>query len=293
MSDLIEPRYLHHFFQSSCYRRKVSSLAAGANINNLKNEHIDDLEIPLPPLEEQRRIAAILDRGNQLSQLRERSRKALELLKQAVFRSALASHEASSSDSTANELGECLSFITSGGRGWSQYYADSGPRFIRSGDVRMNQINRLSPQYISPPDNAEARRTRILDGDVLLTITGSRIGRVAPAASDDSGAYVSQHVAILRLDRSKLIPSFVSFFLSMPGLGQSQIKKAQYGQTKPGLNFEQIRRFSIPSLSIDEQQQIMNKIESVQSLLNVEQSQSLAISEMLASLCLQAFSGGF
>lgn len=61
-SDRVNPRYLHHFFQSTGYRRKVSSLAAGANINNLKNEHIDHLLLPLPPLEEQRRIAAILDK---------------------------------------------------------------------------------------------------------------------------------------------------------------------------------------------------------------------------------------
>lgn len=116
---------------------------------------------------------------------------------------------------------------------------------------------------------------------------------MAPAAPDDSGASISQHVAILRLDKSKLIPSFASFFLSMPGLGQSQIKKAQYGQTKPGLNFQQIRRFSLPNLSIDEQQRVMSKIESVESLLNVEQSQYSAINEMLASLSLQAFSTGF
>jgi type I restriction enzyme S subunit len=68
-SERVNPRYLHHYFQSTGYRRKVSSLAAGANINNLKNEHIDDLLLPLPPLEEQRRIAAILDKAHQAKEL--------------------------------------------------------------------------------------------------------------------------------------------------------------------------------------------------------------------------------
>jgi type I restriction enzyme S subunit len=68
-SERVNPRYLHHYFQSTGYRRKVSSLAAGANINNLKNEHIDDLLLPLPPLEEQRRIAAILDKAHQVKEL--------------------------------------------------------------------------------------------------------------------------------------------------------------------------------------------------------------------------------
>ncbi|MFN6344765.1 MAG: restriction endonuclease subunit S [Cyanobium sp.] len=84
-SDRIDPRYLHHFFQSSGYRRKVSSLAAGANINNLKNEHIDDLEIPLPPLEEQRRIAAILDKADQLDKNRLSAIQSVEALQGSLF----------------------------------------------------------------------------------------------------------------------------------------------------------------------------------------------------------------
>jgi type I restriction enzyme S subunit len=85
MSDRIEPRYLHHFFQSSGYRRKVSSLAAGANINNLKNEHIDDLEMPLPPLEEQRRIAAILDKAALVSTHSDRAADLRLALKRSLF----------------------------------------------------------------------------------------------------------------------------------------------------------------------------------------------------------------
>jgi type I restriction enzyme S subunit len=84
-SERVNPRYLHHFFQSTGYRRKVSSLAAGANINNLKNEHIDDLLLPLPPLEEQRRIAAILDKANRLRQLSQANLQSLGDLARKVF----------------------------------------------------------------------------------------------------------------------------------------------------------------------------------------------------------------
>lgn len=84
-SERIDPRYLHHFFQSSGYRRKVLSLAAGANINNLKNEHIDDLEIPLPPLEEQRRIAAILDKVRSIQDRVEARTEALRSFEESLF----------------------------------------------------------------------------------------------------------------------------------------------------------------------------------------------------------------
>jgi type I restriction enzyme S subunit len=148
----------------------------------------------------------------------------------------------------------------------------------------MNRVIQSDPQYVQPPDNAEAKRTRVLDGDVLLTITGSRIGRVAPASSEDSGAFISQHVAIIRVDNTKLLPSFVSFFLSMPGGGQEQIKKSQYGQTKPGLNFEQIQKFSIPMLSLDEQFQIMSRIASIDYLFDIQSRHSTRIDEALISV---------
>lgn len=69
--------YFGHYFQSATYRKTISGKAAGANINNIRNEDLDELPIPLPPLAIQRRIAAKLDllcdivtkRKNQLSQL--------------------------------------------------------------------------------------------------------------------------------------------------------------------------------------------------------------------------------
>lgn len=57
----VDLRYFRHYFQTPSYRRTVSSKAAGANINNLRSDDLDSLMIPLPPLDEQRRIAAILD----------------------------------------------------------------------------------------------------------------------------------------------------------------------------------------------------------------------------------------
>ena len=97
------------------------------------------------------------------------------------------------------KLGDNLLFITSGSRGWSEYYSPTGQRFIRSLDVQMNYIGNEDMAFVLPPDNSEARRTQSKAGDVLLTITGSRIGRVAPVPDDLDGAFVSQHVAILRM----------------------------------------------------------------------------------------------
>ena len=57
----ILPEYLGNYFKSPIYRKTISKLSAGANINNIKSEHLDNLEIPLPPMEEQKKIAVRLD----------------------------------------------------------------------------------------------------------------------------------------------------------------------------------------------------------------------------------------
>src|SRR5207253_481292 len=57
----VDPSYFAHFFKTRDYRQRISVAAAGININNLRNEDLDQLELPLPSLPEQRRIAEVLD----------------------------------------------------------------------------------------------------------------------------------------------------------------------------------------------------------------------------------------
>ena len=78
-------KYVGHFFQSPYYRNYISAASAGANINNLRNEHIADLHIPLPPLEEQRKIAAVLDKVSGLIAKRRQQLDKLDELVKSRF----------------------------------------------------------------------------------------------------------------------------------------------------------------------------------------------------------------
>ena len=81
----IDASYLSHYFFTTEYRTIISSLAAGANINNLRNEHIDNLSIPLPPLAEQQRIAELLDTADHILKLRESAITKLDQLASTTF----------------------------------------------------------------------------------------------------------------------------------------------------------------------------------------------------------------
>jgi type I restriction enzyme S subunit len=249
------------------------------------------LEIPLPPLAEQRRIAEVLDRAEALRAKRRAALAQLDPLTQALFLDLFGDPATNTKGVPIESLGNHLLFITSGGRGWAEFYAPTGSRFIRSLDVRINYIGNDDIAFVVPPDNAEARRTRTIAGDVLLTITGSRIGRVAPVPVELEGAYVSQHVAILRANHQRIGPEFLSFFLSFDTGGQRQIAKAQYGQTKPGLNFEQIRRFQIPVPPLPLQLDFARRIAAVQKLKTAHRASLAELDALFAALQHRAFRG--
>ena len=81
----VDPHYFGHYFRTSLYRHVISRLAAGANINNLRNEHLDNLSIPLPPFAEQKRIAGILDAADALRAKRREALAQLDTLLQSTF----------------------------------------------------------------------------------------------------------------------------------------------------------------------------------------------------------------
>lgn len=77
--------YLFHFFNSAYYRHTISEIAQGANINNIRNEHLNNLDIYVPSELEQKRIAGILDKVQSLIALQKQQLEKLDLLIKSCF----------------------------------------------------------------------------------------------------------------------------------------------------------------------------------------------------------------
>lgn len=289
--ERLDSRYLAHWIMVQWQKRVFEQLATQwVNQASVRKEDLLSLSIPLPPLPEQQRIARILSRADRLRRLRRYALEMGEGYLQSVFLEMFGDPATNPKEWEVHRLGRHIKFLTSGPRAWADYYSTAGVRFIRSLDVQMNRISDENPIYVNPPDNAEANRTKVRPGDVLLTITGSRIGRVAPITDRIGEAFVSQHVAIIRLDDT-VQPGFVAMFLSHPRGGQEQIARYQYGQTKPGLNLEQIRAFEVPIPPRREQEQY-SKASSAYNHLRTQQREALRQAEHLFQTLLHgAFQG--
>lgn len=288
-SDRVVSDYLRHVLVGDPFHAQFMQTVSGVggSLLRARPSFVADIHIPLPRLAEQKRIATILDQADFLRAKRRYAIKLLDDLAMSVF---VDMFESKGGEDTF-ELGSRLDFITSGGRGWAKFYSQEGSRFIRSIDVQMNYIGEDDVVFVQPPENAEARRTLVKADDVLLTITGSKIGRVAPVLTNNHGAFISQHVAILRFDKKKIEPAFLAYFLSLAHGGQRQIENSQYGQTKPGLNFDQIRGFKIPNAPIELQQKFCQRLASIELLKNTQRAQLAKLDTLFSSLQHRAFRG--
>jgi len=139
-------------------------------------------------------------------------------------------------------LGDAAEFVTSGSRNWKNFHSESGSIFIRSQDIRSDALDLTSPAFVSLPGKAEGTRTRVKLNDVLLTISGANVGKAAYVTHDVGEAYVSQHVALIRLRDPSLAP-WVHRWLVCQSKGRGQLLGASYGD-KPGLNLDNVR--SVP-----------------------------------------------
>jgi type I restriction enzyme S subunit len=107
-------------------------------------------------------------------------------------------------------LGDHLSFLTSGSRDWSKYYARDGALFLRIQNIGYNELRLEDIVFVQPPDGAEARRTRVQPGDLLLSSTADRA--YCCCTKGLGTAHINQH---RNPTRQEIDPHYLAAFLSL------------------------------------------------------------------------------
>jgi type I restriction enzyme S subunit len=116
--------------------------------------------------------------------------------------------------------------------------------------------------HVMPPLGSESERTRVTRNDLLITITGANVTKAAYVDFDIEEAYISQHVALVRLVESTFAKYF-HFWTISPANGRSQLLADAYGNGKPGLNLDNIRTMAVALPPISEQVALLDKLEAM------------------------------
>ena len=164
-------------------------------------------------------------------------------------------------------LGELAEYVTSGSRDWSKYYASSGAVFIRTQDINRNRLSLDHVAHVALPERVEGKRSLVKKGDLLITITGANVGKVAAVDFDPPEAYVSQSVCLVRLKNPDLA-KFVQLQLIARKGDKSALEAMAYGLGRPVLNLENIKAAPVLVGSPELHAQIVAEIEKQFSRLD-------------------------
>ncbi len=182
--------------------------------------------------------------------------------------------------------------ITSGSRGWAQYYSNTGAAFLRMGNLSKNSFEmRLDNiQHVLPPKNSEGNRTSLRANDLLISITGD-VGMLGLIPEGFGEAYINQHTAVMR-PSEHLYHLFISFYCLSP-LAQKQFSAPQRG-LKNSFRLSDIGEMLFPLPPFEEQKRIVEKTKNMLSLCNTLQKQlkkSQKIAEQLAQSIVENITG--
>ena len=151
------------------------------------------------------------------------------------------------------------SLVTSGSRGWSAFYSDTGSLFIRAANLNKDRLDLTETAYVSLPVNAEGSRTKVFPGDFLITITGANVTKCGLVDVDVGEAFVSQHVGLVRLIEPDL-GDYLYLWSRAYGGGKQYLEDAAYGAGKPGLNLPNIYEMCVALPPLSEQREIARQV---------------------------------
>lgn len=317
------PGFLRHYIASKVFLDDRDSLATGSTQIALTDAGVRGLEIPLAPLNEQRRIVAKLEKLlAKVDACQHRLGKIPVLLKR--FRQSVLAAACSGlltedwrgknsdvqppavedeGDGTPYELpygwkqarlGALASLVTSGSRGWAKYYADSGSIFIRAQDINSDALDLDNVAHVRLPNRVEGQRTRVQQHDILVTITGANVAKSALVNQILKDAYINQHVALVRLLDTPL-SQFLYLWIVSPVHGRKQWLDDAYGQGKPGLNLDNIRGLFVGLPPFTEQQEIVRRVEAMYAVADQIEARFVKaktrVDQLTQSLLAKAFRG--
>ena len=160
-----------------------------------------------------------------------------------------------------SKVGPLCEYITSGSRGWAQYYSDTGSLFLRMGNLSRDsfELRMDNLQRVDLPDNAEGVRTRVTENDLLFSIT-AEIGMLGLIPADFEEAYINQHVGLIRFLKEAQAKYF-------PYILMSDFCRNQYYTTQSGMKnsfrLDNIQNILTPVPPLAEQIRIAEKLSCI------------------------------
>ncbi len=253
----ISPEFIRHYLLAS--KEYAESLASGTTFLELSGKRMGELQIPLPPLAEQRRIVHKLDR---LTAHSTTARTHLTALKTLVERYRLAIIDNAFSmldlsipliEAVEKDRGIPYGIVQTG------KHTSGGVPTVRAGDIKQFTVGKDALKLVSKNVSDQYARTILRGGEVLIAIRGS-VGETCVVPKDMAGCNISREVALVPV-RDGFDARFVMFFLKSQRATEF-IRVNVKGIAQTGINLRDLRKLLLPALEYEEQREIVRRIDA-------------------------------
>jgi type I restriction enzyme S subunit len=279
-----------HDFVNLCQAASVGT----TNRIRLKEDKFLATKIPLPPLEEQRRIVARIEElAAKIEEARGLRRKAVEEIR-VLTNSVMRRGFSSNSEYPLVPLESvCTSIIDN--LHSNPVYADQGIPCVRSPDVGWGKLyldtalRTNEEEYIRRTVRGEPRAD-----DIVLVREGGGTGKAA-IVEEGQQFSLGQRVMMLRPNKQAVIPKFFLYQLLSPVIYEDQVLPLSKGSASPHLNISALRNFIFLLLPLTEQRRIVAYLDDLQSkvdaLKELQNETQVELDSLLPSVLDKAFRG--
>jgi len=285
--ELVDKHYLRYALNSLIVKI-IDQAHGGVGLKHITKAKLEEVQIPLPTIAEQRRIASILDQADELRQKRQQAIEKLDQLLQATFIDMFGDPISNPKNWNKCLLEKVTHKITDGTHK-TPTYMSSGIEFLSAKDIKKGRIVWNTNKYISEQEHSQLiKRCNPEIGDVVLAKSGS-LGSVA--IIDRSHQFsLFESLCLIKHDRQQIDAIFLTSMLRSPSMLSHLLGKNK-GIAIKHLHLVDIRELEILLPPIELQLEFSSKIRSIDRLIGIHLSSLEYIESLFKSLQNQAFNG--
>lgn len=284
----VDLEYLFRCIQSKS--DEIIKQGKGATVKGITLDVLNNLKIPLPPLETQKKIATVLEKADQLRKDCQLLEQELNSLAQSVFIDIFGDPVTNSKGWILKTIGDVATKVTDGEHQTPQR-TDSGYKLLSARNVQHGFLDVINEKvdYIGEEEFLRiSKRLTLEKSDVLLSCSGT-IGRAALNTLDEPFCLV-RSAAVIRLDHKVIIPEFIVGYLNSKYM-QSVMHHEANSSGQPNLFQNQIRKLPLYIPPLQKQNNYRDFLaknnEGLADLKNLKTN----LDELFSSLMQKAFNG--
>ena len=286
--DLTDPNYLR--FALTIALEEMKRHLHGATMQHVNRGEFLATPIYLPPIGEQRRIAAILDQADALRTKRRAALAQLDEMAQAIFVNMFGDPSFNARNWPIEPLSDLICSGDTINYGVIQPgdYFSGGVPLVRVGDLVDGRVRHTELKRIDPAIDAHYKRSKLRGDEILVSCVGS-IGVIALTHKTEADFNIARAVARIRVGKT-VMREFVAAYLRTAHV-QHYFEKELRTVSQPTLNIKQLGETKVPVPPLSIQQAFVDRLAVLDGLRAQQVGSGVELETLFASLQHRAFTG--